>query len=157
MLRLGIVQLFASTRATSCWPMVFCSLLFKCENIRQCTPPPLSPPRASLSCPSLCALLRFSFAIYLFPCAGRRIDSMASTCCQPIAHSYPHRSICESGFQFSKPPTSSDALLLGSAARFNLSAMNVPASMNTRLFQAAPHCRPTVRLRGRALKGRRNL
>src|SRR5207248_9826719 len=78
---------------------------------------------------------------------------MASTCCQPIAHSYPHISIWESGFQFSKPPTSSDALLLGSAARFNLSAMDVPALMNAHLFQAAPHCRPTVRLRGQALRG----
>jgi hypothetical protein len=50
---------------------------------------------------SSCALLRFSFASDLI--------SMASTCSQPIAHSYPHASIVESGFQFSKPPLSSDA------------------------------------------------
>jgi hypothetical protein len=31
---------------------------------------------------------------------------MASTCSQPIAHSYPHTSIVELGFQFSKPPPS---------------------------------------------------
>ena len=64
--------------------------------------------------------------------------SMASTCSQPIAHSYPHASIVESGFQFSKPPPSSDASLFGCAARFNLSAMDVPASMNGRRFQAPP-------------------
>jgi hypothetical protein len=31
--------------------------------------------------------------------------SMAFTCSEPIAYSYPHASIVESGFQFSKPPT----------------------------------------------------
>jgi hypothetical protein len=63
---------------------------------------------------------------------------MASTCSQPIAHSYPHASIVESGFQFSKPPPSSDASIFGCAARFSLSAMDVPASMNGRRFQAPP-------------------
>jgi hypothetical protein len=81
---------------------------------------------------SSCALLRFSFAIYPFP-----LISMASTCSQPITHSYPHASIVESGFQFSKPPPS-DASIFGCAARFNLSAMDVPASMNGRRFQAPP-------------------
>jgi hypothetical protein len=63
--------------------------------------------------------------------------SMASTCSQPIAHSYPHASIVEPDFQFSKPPPS-DASIFGCAARFNLSAMDVPASMNGRRFQAPP-------------------
>jgi hypothetical protein len=63
---------------------------------------------------------------------------MASTCSQPIAHSYPHTSIVESGFQFSKLPLSSDASIFGCAARFNLSAMDVPALMNGRRFQAPP-------------------
>jgi hypothetical protein len=58
--------------------------------------------------------------------------SMASTCSQPIAHA----SIVELGFQFSKPPPSSDASRLGCAARFNLSAMDLPASINGRPFQA---------------------
>jgi hypothetical protein len=57
---------------------------------------------------------------------------MASTCSQPIAHA----SIVELGFQFSKPPPSSDASRLGCAARFNLSAMDLPASINGRPFQA---------------------
>jgi hypothetical protein len=55
---------------------------------------------------------------------------MASICSQPIAHSYPHASIVELGFQFPKPPPSSDASMFGCAARFNLSATDVPASMN---------------------------
>jgi hypothetical protein len=59
---------------------------------------------------------------------------MASICSQPIAYSYPHASIVESGFQFLKPPPSSDASIFGCAARFNLSAMDVPASMNGRRF-----------------------
>jgi hypothetical protein len=63
---------------------------------------------------------------------------MASTCSQPIAHSYPHASIVESGFQFSKPPPSSNTSIFGCTARFNLSAMDVPASMNGRRFQAPP-------------------
>ena len=63
---------------------------------------------------------------------------MASTYSQPIAYSYPHKSTVESGFQFSKPPPSSDASVFGCAARFNPSAMDVPASMNGRRFQALP-------------------
>ena len=62
---------------------------------------------------------------------------MASTCCQPIIHSYPHAFIMESGFQSSKPPTSSDTSRLGCTARFNLSAMDLPVSMNGR-FQVPP-------------------
>jgi hypothetical protein len=64
--------------------------------------------------------------------------SMASTYSQPIAYSYPHTSTVESGFQFSKPPPSSDASLFGCATRFNLSATDVPVSMNGRHFQAPP-------------------
>jgi hypothetical protein len=63
--------------------------------------------------------------------------SMASTCSQPIAHSYPYASNVESSFQFPKPPPS-DASIFGCTARFNLSAMDVPASMNGRRFQAPP-------------------
>jgi hypothetical protein len=62
---------------------------------------------------------------------------MASTCCQPITHSYPHAFTMESSFQSSKPPTSSDTSRLGCAARFNLSAMDLPVSMNDR-FQVPP-------------------
>jgi hypothetical protein len=64
--------------------------------------------------------------------------SMASTCSQPIAHSYPRTPIVELGFQFSKPPPSSDASLFGCATRFNLSAVDVPASMNGCHFRAPP-------------------
>jgi hypothetical protein len=63
---------------------------------------------------------------------------MASICSQPIVYSYPHVSIVELGFQFSKSPSSLDASLFGCAARFNLSAMDVPASMNGGRFQAPP-------------------
>jgi hypothetical protein len=58
--------------------------------------------------------------------------SMAFTCSQPIAHSYPHASVIKSGFQLSKPSPSSDASLFGCVARFNLSAMD------GRRFQAPP-------------------
>jgi hypothetical protein len=61
---------------------------------------------------------------------------MASTCCQPIIHSYPHAFTMESGFQSSKPSTS-DISRLGCTARFNLSAMDLPVSMNGR-FQVPP-------------------
>src|SRR4051794_36543485 len=57
---------------------------------------------------------------------------MASMCCQPITHSSAHRSIFDLDFQFSKPPTSPDASRLGSAARFNLSEMDVRPSMDER-------------------------
>jgi hypothetical protein len=63
--------------------------------------------------------------------------SMVSTCSQPIAHSYPHSSTVELGFQFSNPPSSSDVSLFGCAARLNLSAMDIPASMNGRRFPAS--------------------
>src|SRR5690242_17781825 len=55
---------------------------------------------------------------------------MASICSQPITHSYPHASTVKPSFQLSKHPSSSDASLFGSAARFNLSAMDVPASID---------------------------
>lgn len=61
---------------------------------------------------------------------------IAFTCSQLITHSYPHASIIESGFQFLKPSPSSDASIFDCAARFSLSAMDVPASMNGRRFQA---------------------
>ena len=64
--------------------------------------------------------------------------SMASTYCQPIAYSTPHRSTVKLGFQFSEPPTLSDASRLGCAARFNLSAMDLPAPLNGCGFQAPP-------------------
>jgi hypothetical protein len=60
---------------------------------------------------------------------------MASTCSQPVAHSYLHASTVDLGFQFSKRPSPPDARIFGCAARFNLSAMDVPASMNSRRFQ----------------------
>jgi hypothetical protein len=63
---------------------------------------------------------------------------MASTYCQPIAHSTPYSSTIKLGFQFSEPPTLSDASRLGYAARFNLSAMDLPAPLNGRGFQAPP-------------------
>jgi hypothetical protein len=56
---------------------------------------------------------------------------------QPIIHSYPHAFTVKSSFQFSKP-LSSDASLFGCAACFNLSAIDVPASINGRRFQAPP-------------------
>jgi hypothetical protein len=62
---------------------------------------------------------------------------MASTCRQPITHSHPHVFITGLGFQSSKLPTSSDISRLGCAARFNLSAMDLPVSMNDR-FQVPP-------------------
>jgi hypothetical protein len=62
---------------------------------------------------------------------------MASTYYQPIAHSTPHRSV-KLGFQFSEPLTLSDASRLGCAARFNLSAMDLPAPLNGCGFQAPP-------------------
>jgi len=74
--------------------------------------------------------------------------SMASTCCQPIAPSSACGSIIKSGLQFSKPPTSSDASLLGSAARFHLSMVDVPASTDDRRCQAPPalgHVLPSAR------------
>jgi hypothetical protein len=55
--------------------------------------------------------------------------------------SYSHASyasVVKLGFQFSKPPPSSDASWLGCAARFDLSAMSLPPSMNGLRFQAPP-------------------
>jgi hypothetical protein len=66
--------------------------------------------------------------------------SMAFMCCQPIAPSYPYASyasIVKLGFQFSKSPPSSDASVFGCAARFDLSAMDLPAPMNRRVTSQA--------------------
>ena len=90
------------------------------------SPPPHVPSSASLS-QSTHSLVWISDQI-----------SVAPTCSQPIAHSYLHVSIVESGFQFSKPPLSLDASIFGCAARFNLSAVDVPASMDDGRFQAPP-------------------
>jgi hypothetical protein len=60
----------------------------------------------------------------------------ASTCSQPITHSYPYASIIESGFQLLKPPPSSDASLFGCTARFDLSTMDASALISGRRFQA---------------------
>jgi hypothetical protein len=65
------------------------------------------------------------------------LNLMASTYSQPIAHSYPHASTVKPSFQFSKPP-SSYVSLFGCAARLNPSAMDVPASIDGRRFQAPP-------------------
>ena len=62
--------------------------------------------------------------------------SMASIYSQPITHSYPHPSTVKPSFQLSKHPSSSDAPLFGCAAHFNLSAMDVPASMDGGPFRA---------------------
>ena len=71
---------------------------------------------------------------------------MASTRCQPIIHSYPYAFTMESGFQPSKPPTSSDTSRLGCAVRFNLSAMDLPVSMNGRFqVSAAGQLLPSAR------------
>jgi hypothetical protein len=64
--------------------------------------------------------------------------SMASTYCQPIAYSTPHRFTIKLGFQFSEPPIPLNASRLSCAARFNLSAINLSAPLNGRGFQAAP-------------------
>ena len=63
---------------------------------------------------------------------------MDSTYCQQIAHSYTHNSVAELGFQFPTPPNPSDALVLGCAARFNLSAMDTSASVNDLRSQVPP-------------------
>jgi hypothetical protein len=63
--------------------------------------------------------------------------SMASIYCQPIIHSYPHVFTIESGFQSSKPSTSSDISRLGYTTHFNLSAMDLPVLINSR-FQVPP-------------------
>jgi hypothetical protein len=62
---------------------------------------------------------------------------MASIYCQPITYSYSYVFTIESGFQSSKPPTSLNTSRLGCAARFNLSPMDLPVSMNGR-FQVPP-------------------
>jgi hypothetical protein len=59
---------------------------------------------------------------------------MASTCCQPPT-AIPYKSILNLDFQLSKPPASSDATLLGCAARFNLSPVDTPG-LNDCWFQS---------------------
>jgi hypothetical protein len=62
---------------------------------------------------------------------------MASACCQ-LPTAIPYKPIFNLDFQLSKPPASSDATLLGCAARFNLSPVNTPGLMNDRRFQGLP-------------------
>jgi hypothetical protein len=59
---------------------------------------------------------------------------MASTCFQSITHS----SVDAPIVKFSKPLYPYDASWFGCTPRFNLSAMNLPAPMNNRGFQAPP-------------------
>ena len=99
--------------------------------------PPLtraSFPCFQLMCPFSASLSQSTHSLVWI----RNLILMASTYSQPIAYSYPHVSIVESGFQFSKSLPSEDALVFGCAARFNLSAMDLLASMNGRGFQALP-------------------
>jgi hypothetical protein len=63
---------------------------------------------------------------------------MASICSQPITHSYPHAFTVKPSFQLSKQPSSLDASLFGCAVRFNLSAMDVSASMDGGPLWAPP-------------------
>ena len=60
---------------------------------------------------------------------------MALTCCQSIADRYRYRPIFKLGSQPPKSPASLDAIALGCAARFNLSKLDEPASMDGRRFQ----------------------
>ena len=61
--------------------------------------------------------------------------------------SYPYASyasIVKLGFQFSKPPPSSDISRLGCAAHFDLSAMDLLPPMNGRGLPSAPSRRPVL-------------
>ena len=62
--------------------------------------------------------------------------SMASTRCQPVTLSYPHGPISRLDYQTSKPAAPSDAMALGSTARFNPSAVGEPMPMNNRQVPA---------------------
>jgi len=64
--------------------------------------------------------------------------SIASTCYQPIADSYPSKSNFNLNFRLSKPPASSDAAVRGCAARFNHPPVNMPRGMRDRRFQGLP-------------------
>jgi hypothetical protein len=59
---------------------------------------------------------------------------MASTCCQPITHSSADASIVK----FSKRLPPYDPSWFGRTARFNVPAMDLPALMEGRGFQAPP-------------------
>jgi hypothetical protein len=59
---------------------------------------------------------------------------MTSTCCQPPTV-IRYKPILNLDFQLSKPPASSDAILLGCTARFNLSPVDTPGLMNDCRFQ----------------------
>ena len=63
---------------------------------------------------------------------------MAPICCQPIADRYRYRPIFKLGSQPPKSPVPLDAIALGCAARFKLSKLDKPASMDGRRFQAPP-------------------
>ena len=63
---------------------------------------------------------------------------MAPTCCQPIVDRYRYRPIFKLGSQPPKSPASLDAIALGCAARFNLSKLDEPASMDSCRFQGPP-------------------
>ena len=64
--------------------------------------------------------------------------SIASTCHQPIADNCPYKPILNLDFQLPKPSASSDATVLGCAARFNLSPVDTPGLMHDRRFQGFP-------------------
>jgi len=63
--------------------------------------------------------------------------SITFACSQSITHSPSYASIVELGFHFSEPSSFSDASIFDSAARFNFSIMNLPASMNDYQFRAS--------------------
>jgi hypothetical protein len=63
--------------------------------------------------------------------------SIAFICSQPIAYSYSYVFIVKSVFYFSKS-LPSDTSIFGCATPFNLSTINVPASINSYRFQAPP-------------------
>lgn len=69
--------------------------------------------------------------------------SIASTCCQSIANSYPHRSSFELEIQSSNPPVSSDTQPIGFATRLDLSTVDKPAPMDDRQFLSSG-CTPDL-------------
>ena len=63
---------------------------------------------------------------------------MISTSYQPIADNCFYKPILNLDFQLSKPPAFSDATVLGYAARFNLSPVDIPGLMHKHRFQVLP-------------------